>query len=802
MQLQKANVEAIYPLNFLQQALLFHSLHEGIDQGFLQVKCVLKGKIDIEAFQKAWRQNIKRHEVLRTSMHWENLEKPLQVVHKEVLLPLTFLDWSDYPEPDQKEKFDELMNSDGSEPLDLTKAPILRIFLVKLNWDKHILLWNCHHILADGWSASIILQDLLAFYDSFCSGNHEAILPAVPSYKAYLNWVKMQDQTKSRNFWTELLRDFNRPTLVGNRKQLQKSSESIFQTKSLKLSEDESKKLRDFSQKNQITLNTLVQGIWAILLGCYVEHDDIAFGTIVSGRSIDLPNAERLAGMYMNVLPLRIRLDHSEKISDWLKSLQFQQAKIRNFEYSNLDEILHFSSSDMGNVLFDTVVVFENIPLENISGGGVLIESFESGLTSNYALTLAVSPLKEIKVYLKYDSSVVSDEEIGWFYKNLSNLFEAIIDNKADSLNEIGNIVTPLEIKRTSGPIEDSDKMAARSYLAPRSAAELKLIGIWERMLNFHPIGVNEDFFDLGGTSIIAIRLFTEIERQFQKKLQPISLLHHRTVESLAKYITEESGEEKFSSLVPLRASGTKPPVFCLHAGGGHVFFYKDLAKHLGADQPVYAMQRLGLDDITQAAQSIESAASHYLKEIRKIQPNGPYSLLAYCYSVSICWEMVRQLQEAGDSISAIVIIDSWPPLPVYRKTNIERFKGILHKAIAFDFSFIKTIWIVISTPVKEKWFSLLNDVETVKHRKKMKTLNLVKSAYNLKPLPVRIISIRSAEGFSNDKLNEMFSRWNELALDGVDTYSVDVNHITLFDEPEVKQLADQLGQCLDKANQ
>src|SRR5215204_5278240 len=119
MQGTKANVEAIYPLNFLQQALLFHSLQEGVDQGFLRVKCVLKGKIDIEAFQNAWRQTIQRHEVLRTSVHWEKLDKPVQVVHKEVSFPFTFLDWLEYSPTEQKEKYDELINSDGAQPIDL-----------------------------------------------------------------------------------------------------------------------------------------------------------------------------------------------------------------------------------------------------------------------------------------------------------------------------------------------------------------------------------------------------------------------------------------------------------------------------------------------------------------------------------------------------------------------------------------------------------------------------------------------------------------------------------------------------------
>ncbi|HTE28642.1 condensation domain-containing protein [Flavitalea sp.] len=802
MQVAKAKVEAMYPLNFLQQALLFHSLQEGVDQGFLRVKCVLKGKIDIEAFQNAWRQTIQRHEVLRTSVHWENMEKPVQVVHKEVLFPFTFHDWSENSESEQKTKFDELTNSDASASLNLTKAPVLRILLIRLPADKHILLWYCHHILVDGWSASIILQDLLAFYDAYSSGEIAASLPAVPSYKSYLSWIKNQDQGKSKTFWTEVLKDFERPTLVGNRTQSQKSLVNNFQTKSLKLSQDESQKLRDFSQKNQITLNTLIQGVWAILLSKCVEREDIAFGTIVSGRSIDLPNAALMAGMYMNVLPLRIRLNDSEKFSDWLKSLQFHQAKLRAFEYCNMDEVMNSSSSAGGNLLFDSVVVFENMPLENIRGGGVLIENFESGLTSNYALTLAVSPLREIKAHLKYDSSVVSEQQISWFINNLSDLFAVILENKSDSLREIRNIMTPLETNKTLKQFENSDNTANRNYLAPRSEAELMLVGIWESMLNLQPIGVNEDFFDLGGTSIIAIRLFTEIEKRFQKKLQPISLLNHRTVEALSKFIAEENKEAKFSSLVPLRASGSKRPVFCLHAGGGHVFFYKDLAKHLGSDQPVYALQRLGVDDITQAAQDIESTASYYLGEIRKVQPRGPYSLLAYCFSISICWEMVRQLQEAGDSTSIIAMIDSSPPLQVKKRTNTDRLNGIITRAKALDFSFIKTIWKGrVKQPIRERWISLVSDKQAIQLQKKLKTLTLIGAAYIWKPLPVKITLIRSAPFLSNERKNEKFSKWNDLALNGVDTYVVDGHHRNLFNEPEVQQLAVQLRECLDKAN-
>lgn len=804
MQGTKANVEAIYPLNFLQQALLFHSFQEDIDQGFLQVKCVLKGKINLEAFQNAWRQNIQRHEVLRTSVHWEKLEKPVQVVHKEVQLPFTFFDWSAYSPTEQKAKYDELINSDKAKPLDLTKAPVLRIFLISLSVDKHILIWYCHHILVDGWSASIVLQDLLALYNANCNGENASELPAIPSYKSYLAWVKNHDRTRSTNFWTEALKDFEKPTLVGSQKQASRSLENNFQTKSIKLSEEQSQKLRDVSQKNQITLNTLIQGIWAMLLSRFVEQEDIAFGTIVSGRSIDLPNAERMAGMYMNVLPFRIRLNESEKLSEWLKSLQLQQAKIRGFEYVNLGEIMNAASSADGNLLFDSVIVFENMPLDNLRGGGISIESFESGLASNYPLTLAVNPLNEIKVYLKYNSSLLSGKRIDWFQRNLSNLFAAIIDNQSDSLKEIRDSVTPAETNKTEQEIEDSDKPVAKEYIAPENEVELNLLRIWESLLNIQPIGVTDDFFELGGTSIHAISLFTEIKKQFGRSLQPITLLEHNSIRALSELIKDDTKDEPWSALVPLRASGSKLPLFCLHGGGGHVLYLKDLAKHLGPDQPVYGLQKLGLNEEKPVVYDVKTMALHYLSEMRRVQPKGPYAVVGYCLSAPVCYEIALQLNKVGEECALVGIIDSHrTPYYAYERTfkeNIDRlFKMVRRK----DFSFVSSVVRRrLINPIKARLANRKEDRQPQKEPDLWAMQNAILEEYVWEPYNGRVTLIATKDHEENTVLERLIEGWKPLAKGGLDVVVAPGNHFSMFYEPEVQGLAEQLKQCLDKANQ
>ncbi|NTS40747.1 hypothetical protein HRG84_07490 [Flavisolibacter sp. BT320] len=804
MQVKKANVETIYPLSFLQQALLFHSLQKKVDQGFLQVKCLLKGKINLEAFQDAWRQNIQRHESLRTSVHWENLDKPVQVVHREVSLPFTFQDWSENSEQEQKIRLQTLLKSDAEEALNLNKAPVLRIFLVKLSADKHFLLWDCHHILADGWSGSIILKDLLAFYEANCSGKNEPALPAIPSYKSYLNWLKRQDSTKAKNFWIENLNGFGESTLVGNHKQSQRNLEDNFQTESLKFSEAESQKLRSFCQKNQITLNTLIQGIWAILLSRYVEQDDIVFGTVVSGRSTDLPNAELMAGMFMNVLPLRIRVDKNETFSPWLKSLQLQQAKTRDFEYFNLDDILYSSSSSAkASLMFDTLVVFENIPLENMSGGGISFESFESGLTTTYTLTLAVIPNKEIEANLKYHASMVSEQQIGWLLENLKNLIENIIESGSKSLGELINSVTPLEIKDISNRVKDLDQNDPDDYQAPKDDVELKLLSIWEGLLNLQPISVTDDFFDIGGTSIIAIRLFAKIENQFNRRLQPIILLKNRTIRALAELIKDETKDEPWSALVPLRASGSKPPVFCMHAGGGHVFYLKDLAKHLGADQPVYALQKLGLNEKDPVMYDVKTMASHYLSEIRKVQPKGPYSVIGYCLSAPVCYEIALQLNKIGEECAFVGIIDSRIVPNYFRPDTFkQKIERTAKKIRNNDWSFVTAILRRrLIDPIRRKLDYLRSSPQAKKEADLFEMANNILLKYVWEPYPGKITLIATEQRQEAQYLPVMVADWKPLAKGGLDVFVVPGDHGFVFYEPGVKGLAAQIKQCLDKAN-
>jgi len=794
----KSEVDGIYPLNFLQQALLFHGLQESDDQGFLQVRCKLKGKIDVEAFKRAWRETIQRHESLRTSIHWENLEKPLQVVHKAGDLPFSFLDWAKHPEAEQESRLAKLLSDDAGKKFVLSENPVLRVKLIELSSGSYFLIWSCHHILADGWSASIVLRDLVGFYDQFTL-EIEPDFEAVPSYKTYLEWVRKQDSSEASLFWKEELSGFKKPALIADRVLPNTKEKSEFRVEEFSFSEEESEQLREFSKKHQITISTLVHSIWALLVSRLSASNDLVFGTISSGRSINLPNVEKMAGMLMNVLPIRVNLPLESSFSDWLKDLQIQLLKIRSFEYVGLDEIQMWNDAGSESRLFDNLLVFENTPLENIAGKSIAIEEFESGLTSNYPLTFAFNPAKQFMGFIKYDSALVSNGKIEWLIENLQDIRNTLVGDSNDSLSGVLEKVSPYRARAEIDRMVESDEVLSVTYVAPRNDIELELTGLWEELLDKQPIGVADNFFDIGGTSIIAIRLFSEIERRMDQKLQPAKLLQHNTIESLSKLIEKDNPKERFSTLVPLRASGSKPPLFCLHAGGGHVFFYRELAKYLGNEQPLYAIQRIGLDDITQAEQDIETMAATYLADIQKIQPEGPYSFLAYCFSTLIAWEMTRQLQNAGEDVAFLAVVDS-PPFYTDRRTVNDRIGRVIGEIRKFNLSFLKTIWQGrIKHPIEEKRDFLFAGKREKTNYKLMQALNASSEAYKFEVLPVKVSLFRSESMSKIPEQNRAVEEWNDLALRGVETVFVGGHHDLLFEEPMVKELARQIENSLEK---
>lgn len=784
-----------YPLSFMQQAFLMHHLQGGEDQGFLQLEFSLKGNINKKLWEVAWQQTVQRHAVLRTSMEWGGIEQPIQRIHETNKLNWQYLDWSDLSTTQQTEKLTVFRAEDKSQALDLAAVPMMRLTLIELAENKSLLFWTCHHILVDGWSGGIILKDVLAFYQSAQENRPLASMP-LPTYADFLHWKEQQDKTEAEAFWKATFADFKALTLF--EVDSNSTHHTLFKTHSFTISEMTTLALQNTAKEYRVTLNTLLKGAWSFLLGQYFDEQEVVFGTTVSGRFSDFPNMEEVTGLFMNVLPTRIKWTSDIALGDWLKEIQTQSMAANTFDQSNLEEITAWINHPKHIPLFDSLFVFGNFLKDGLAVGDIAIEDFHGGFTSTYPLTIRVNPVAALGFDIRYNVQKISEETVQWFASQLVVVLDGLTKLRLLNFKSLVNIVSPFEgqVLDNSTVVDTLNTPDEEAYLAPRNASELHLTKIWEGLFGYSPIGVTDNFFEIGGKSLLAMQLFSKIEDELGKVLPPMTLMQHPTIESLAKLIQDETTTAAWTTIVPLRASGSKTPLFCIHAGGAHVFFYSGLTKYLSAEQPVYAIQPQGLDGVEDYHLSIEEMATHYISEIRKVQLEGPYRLLGTCFSNAVCLEMAIQLEAQGLEVS-LFIVDSAPAhlIPLEKSKPIQRFFRILKDQN----------WSVLYRKLRRRFFIIKKQVIVKKEseaqlqlQKTIRSLNRVYAAYTWKSFGGKVTLIRSKQFAEKEGKIFHLTQWKALAKGGLEVHVVDGQHLTIFEEPAVKGLAEQLEQCLD----
>ena len=392
--MSKENIEAIYELSPLQEGMFFHSLYapqSGVY--FQQLSCVLEGQLNHEAFARAWQRVVERHAILRTAFVWKRLEKPLQVVSKRVNVAIETFDWGESTHDKQQQRLREFLQEDKQLGFDLTKAPLMRLFLIRLSDDKHQFVWSHSNMLLDGWSLFLVVKEVFEFYDGFRKGK-EPVLPVAPAFKEYIDWIKEQDTGRAARFWSKTLSGFTKPNAVDIKTEASGDEESYCELQ-VELSEALSSDLQAFSRKHKLTLNTLIQGAWAMLLHLYTGDDDIVFGTTVSGRPPGLQKVESMVGLFINTLPVRVAIAPQQTVVPWLKEIQSSNVELRDYEYSQLADVQRNSEVAPGSPLFNSIIVFESYPVDNAVNQmdtGLKIRGFSFVEQTNYALTFIAIP--------------------------------------------------------------------------------------------------------------------------------------------------------------------------------------------------------------------------------------------------------------------------------------------------------------------------------------------------------------------------------------------------------------------------
>lgn len=430
------NVSDIYPLTPTQAGILYHTLRSPQDEVyFQQISCTLRGALEIDRFKRAWDEVVAHHPALRTIFLWEGVDEPLQVVRETVSIPWDIIDWRGSAPEEQADRLAALSRGYRANGFDLSKAPILRMALVQLADDQFHFIWNFHHLLTDGWSTHLVFHEALAAYEAMV--RDEQYSPAtVRPFRNYIDWLKQQDDDAAARYWREQLAGFAAPTSFQVDKPAQataiKHSESM-----LALNAATSDALKNIARQNRLTLNTVVQGAWSLLLSRYSGEDDIVFGTTLSGRPADLRGVERMVGMFINTLPVRVKIDEDAHLLPWLQQLQTQLLELRQYEYSSLARVQRWSEVEPGQPLFESIVVFENYPVETNGEHSLRVDDIHYREQSNYPLALLVMPDEQIRLLMIYDESRFDADTIDRMLGHLQSLLTAMAVNPDQKLRDL-----------------------------------------------------------------------------------------------------------------------------------------------------------------------------------------------------------------------------------------------------------------------------------------------------------------------------------------------------------------------------
>jgi amino acid adenylation domain-containing protein/non-ribosomal peptide synthase protein (TIGR01720 family) len=388
------NVEDLYPLAPLQEGILFHSTRApASDPYFQQLTAGLAGPLDAAAFKGAWQRVLDRHPAPRTVFLWRKVERPLQLVRRTVEMPWTVEDWRGVP--DLEARWQGLLAADRARGFDLERAPLMRVALVRTGEASHRLAWSSHHLTFDGWCLSILLSEVFALYRG------EPLLPPPRPYRDYIAWLARRDQAEAESFWRDRLQGFTEPTPLpfDHRSNIAGGAgggEPFEASVSLPAAAPGA-----LAQRLQVTVNTLVQGAWALLLSRYAQVPEVVFGAVVSGRPAELPGVESMIGLFINTLPVRIAIPAAEPAAAWLARVQEAQLELVQYQWTPLARIQSLARAGSG-ALFASLLAFENYPMSPASEEPGELRILDAVLAerTNYPLNLIAVAREDLTLRL------------------------------------------------------------------------------------------------------------------------------------------------------------------------------------------------------------------------------------------------------------------------------------------------------------------------------------------------------------------------------------------------------------------
>lgn len=430
--LNNGEIEDIYPLAPMQEGMFFHAQYNPESSSYLeQTSFVIEGTLNEELFHECWNQLVRRYDVLRTRYFSMACPVPLQVVMKNQNIDFIREDWTKDSSETQKERLIKFKQADRQRKFHLDKGPLIRITLVRMSQSVWTVIWSYHHIMMDGWCSSLVQRAFLEMYRAKLENRKPNLQPA-PQFRDYLEWLSGRDQQTYSDYWKEYLDGFAQVTGIPELKKLEEGAFSL-KKHEFQVSEELTGRLKQVAVRYELTMNTLLQAAWAILLGRYNRTNDVVFGATVSGRPGELESVSEIVGLFINTIPVRVKIDEEKTFAQLVSEVNQQRITSKDHSYYSLARIQ--SDSMLHGQLHNHVLVYENYPIDEEIASlaadaslGFILRNTEVKGQTNYDLAIAVMPKNGLHFEVGFNECLYSRKQIS-----------QVADHIQKALNVIGN---------------------------------------------------------------------------------------------------------------------------------------------------------------------------------------------------------------------------------------------------------------------------------------------------------------------------------------------------------------------------
>ena len=749
----------------------------------------MRGALDRSALERSIHEIVRRHQPLRSVFRIVE-DRVIQIVLPPQPLPLPVVDLCNACEGSEAESL-RLAVDDANRPFDLSHGPLLRAKLWRLGPEDHLLLLTTHHIVSDNLSMAILLRELSLVYGAFSAGQPSPLPEISFQYGDFVRRQQKRFEHKKLEyiaFWRQQLAGRDGFHYVPPDRVCPESQTYRGAHERLTFDESFTTSLKTLSVKEKVSPFMVLLAALQCLLCRYSGQQDIGVASCVANRQS--PQVEKLVGHFSNHVIFRTSLGDSATFGEVLRKVR--QTTLTAYSYQDLPfgsvvEQLETGSDVARNNLFQVLLVLTETPKEkwSFSGLDVRLLPLDVGTTA-YDLIVWLKMEERLEVDLQYNRELFEVGTIRQILSDYGAVLGAISRNLETRVGELGIMRLLAEgdnYRRIEHPLQD--------YVPPKDTIESRLLQLWEAVFAKRPIGIDDDFFELGGTSLLAARLFAQIGETFHLSIPLVTLLKAPTIKTLAKFVRASGSPEAWHSLVTIQPGGDRPPLFCIHGESGNLLMYRSLARHLGADQPVYGLQPQGLEGKQTPLTRIEEMAARYIKEIQAIQPEGPYFLAGYCMGGTIALEMAQQLSGQGQRVGLLALLDTY---------NWRMMKQTFLHDLYFS---IQKLWFschhFFSTSSRNRLSSLQARFHELSNESGLAQCNRrAACAYVPKVYSGRVLHVRPARQYARYDRPEM--EWDELVTGGLEVFCVPSYPAQLVEEPFVRDLATKLRSCISES--